>query len=78
MGPIRASFDCARANTTVERTICGDRVLAGWDRSVATAYRTASVDPADLRAWLSKRDQCGSDRECLQSAMSLRVANLAR
>jgi len=38
-GPIRASFDRAKAGSVAERTICSDRLLAGWDRSVAEACR---------------------------------------
>jgi hypothetical protein len=77
-GPVRASFDCAAAASIVERTICGDRVLAGWDRSVAAAYRIAGTDRGDQRSWLKTRDRCGADRRCLQVAMALRVADLLR
>lgn len=75
-GPIRASFACARAGSPAERTICADRQLAGWDRSVAAAYREGRGDVADQRAWLAERDRCGADRACLLDAMSLRTANL--
>ncbi|WP_419809429.1 lysozyme inhibitor LprI family protein [Sphingomonas sp.] len=73
-GAIRGSFACARARSPVERTICGDRVLAGWDRSVAAAY--AGGDLAEQRTWLAERDRCGADRDCLHESMSLRVENL--
>lgn len=75
-GPIRASFDCAKARSAVERTICGDRVLAGWDRSVAAAYAIGQGDVTEQRAWLAERDRCGSDKACLHESMSLRANNL--
>lgn len=76
LGPIRASFDCAKARSTVERTICSDRLLAGWDRSVTAAYDTGQGDLSEQRAWLAERDKCGSDKECLHESMSLRTSNL--
>lgn len=83
--PTRAGFDCAKASTPVERTICADPVLAGWDRSVATAYRAkleaSGDDPAivdDQRRWIAGRAKCGTDRNCLHESMSLRTRNLAR
>jgi uncharacterized protein YecT (DUF1311 family) len=75
-GPIRASFNCAKANTVAEQTICGDRLLAGWDRSVAAAYQDGGGDKADQRAWLAERDKCGADKACLHDSMSLRTLNL--
>jgi uncharacterized protein YecT (DUF1311 family) len=77
-GSVRASFDCARAGTVVERTICSDRLLAGWDRSVATAYAIGSGDRDSQRAWLTERDRCGADKACLHESLSLRVSNLLR
>ena len=74
-GPIRASFDCGKAQSATERTICGDRLLAGWDRSVAEAFGQ-SGDQAEQRAWLVERDRCGTDKACLHDTMSLRVLNL--
>lgn len=77
-GPIRASFACGRAGSPSERAICADRLLAGWDRSVAAAYREGQGDPAEQRAWLAERDRCGADRACLHESMSLRAYNLLR
>lgn len=73
---VTASFDCAKAVSPVERTICSDPVLAGWDRSVKRAYDDTSGDLGEQRAWLAQRDKCGTNRACLQGAMSLRVNNL--
>jgi uncharacterized protein YecT (DUF1311 family) len=90
-GPPRPSFACARAATPSERAICGDRSLAGWDRSVAAALAVARQGNADLepadddrawpetqRAWLRTRDRCGADRTCLSEAMQARTDALMR
>lgn len=76
VGPIRASFDCAKALSVAERTICGDRLLAGWDRSVAAAYQQGNGDQAAQRAWLIERDKCRADKSCLHDSLSVRVNNL--
>lgn len=75
-GPVRASFGCGRARSPSERAICADRRLAGWDRSVAAAFREGQGDAEGQRAWLVERDRCGADRECLHESMSLRANNL--
>lgn len=77
-GAIRPSFACARARSVSERAICADRALAGWDASVAAAYREGQGDAADQRAWLAERDKCAADRACLHESMSLRTYNLLR
>lgn len=82
--PIRASFDCAKAGSVVERAICGSRALAAYDRSVAAAYRlalrNAGDDSAavrqDQRKWLETRDACGGDAACLVQSMRERVDEL--
>jgi uncharacterized protein YecT (DUF1311 family) len=63
-----ASFDCARAQSDIERAICGDRELARLDRHVAEAYFNKLAWEAeetgrfalrkDQRAWLAQRDGC--------------------
>lgn len=73
---VTASFDCVKAASPAERTICSDPVLAGWDRSVKRAYDETDGDVGEQRAWLTERDKCGTNRACLQGAMSLRVTNL--
>jgi len=84
--PIRASFDCAKAASATEHTICLDRNLAGWDRSISGAYRShieSGVDDpkivrAEQRAWLAERDACGADKDCLLGKMRLRAWNLSK
>ena len=76
--PMRASFDCTRAASPTERAICGDRLLAGWDRSVAAAYDQGTGSPDEQRAWLAERDRCGTDKACLHERMGTRAMNLLR
>jgi uncharacterized protein YecT (DUF1311 family) len=82
-----ASFDCAKAATATEKTICGSFDLASWDRSVALAFRRSlerQTPPkqAELRqgqkAWLRKRDACGSKVECIDDEQWRRVGELVQ
>lgn len=65
------SFDCARAGTASERTICSDATLARLDRDEARNYAAriaaaADADKADVRtrqrAWLRSRDRACADQ----------------
>lgn len=56
-----ASFDCARAGTRIEKTICSDPALSALDEKLAAAYRArlkswqGKIEPyvrADQRRWL--------------------------
>lgn len=77
-----ASFPCLRAATPTEKTICANFTLAGWDRSVALAWRQQSESGgaavSDQKEWLRARDACGTDARCLEEKMSSRVAALRR
>ncbi len=83
------SFDCARAQSWDERTICGDRDLAALDRRVAEAFRRAmEAKPGDRermqteqRAWLRERRACekppsGTPQGCLRTSMASRASTL--
>lgn len=81
---IHASFACDKAHSAVERSICASPTLAGYDRSVAAAYRRAlglagddagAVKQAQVE-WLRSRDACGADAECLGKTMRERVEQL--
>jgi uncharacterized protein len=61
------SFDCARASTVVEHTICRIPQLADFDSTIAALYAQALglLDAADAgalrtdqRLWLKVRDDC--------------------
>ncbi len=79
------SFDCRRAAAPAEIAICRDPGLAGLDRELAEAFQqaqaaAASGDTADLsaqqRAWMRRRDACGTNVLCLRQTMAGRVAEL--
>jgi len=78
----KPSFDCGRATTLVENTICGDGELASLDDLLAKSYaRMMSSDigdgarvalKADQRAWLGRRNQCSS-KPCLVDIYQSRI-----
>lgn len=78
------SFDCAKAQTRIEKMICADRAVADLDEylgryySAARAANTAAASclQADQAAWLkSTRDAC-ADAACLKTAYLDRLAEL--
>lgn len=84
------SFDCAKASTAIERTICKDPELATADREMAASYN-ALIDkltgPAkeqlqrEQARWVSARNQVCSDGAmempyCLKNRMASRLAIL--
>ena len=75
-----ASFDCAKAGTTVERQICGDPTLSRMDEQLNKVYREALATgpkPELLtsvqRDWLKDvRNQC-ANVQCLRDAYQSRL-----
>jgi uncharacterized protein len=79
-GAAAAAFDCAKAASTVERTICGDPALSALDERLATLYAARrSQDKsatATQRTWLKEvRDKCGT-AACLDTAYKTRIQAL--
>jgi uncharacterized protein YecT (DUF1311 family) len=85
------SFDCAKAASPVEKTICESINLAAFDRSVAESYTQAvklfkeGQDTESLRRlqatqkeWLAKRNHCGADTVCLEKSMEDRLEALVQ
>lgn len=81
---VRASFACAKARGATEQAICASATLAGYDRSVAAAYRFALQRAGDgagtirqaQRDWIAARDACGADADCLGKRMRERLEQL--
>ena len=85
----RASFDCAKARTPVEKAICGGEYLADLDLVLDEVYRAViasseqeirqNVDKAQ-KAWLARRDTaCGKakpDGGCLARLYKARIVDL--
>lgn len=67
------SFDCGKARSPSERTICSDSELAQLDRSLGRLHaraRNAAPDAAAFRRrndqeWRRRESSCRGDRECL-------------
>ena len=71
------SFDCAKAGTAVEKTICGDAELSSLDEHLGRYYVVAleaagagaACLKSDQRSWVKTiRNPCGADAECLSAA----------
>ena len=84
--PTGPSFNCRKARTWVERTICRDPVLADKDQRMATAYnslveqaREGGGPGTDLssfrneqRRWLARRNRCHT-AACLNALYDQRI-----
>ena len=78
-------FDCAKAATKVEKTICGNARLSELDGSLALLYKKVlekSPAPEDTRerqrSWLqSWRNTC-KDSSCLERAYTERISELEK
>lgn len=82
-----ASFDCAKAETAVEKMICADPELSKMDETLAERYaeahaQAAAVDVESIRseqrAWLRDNPAACPDLACLKSAYALRIGVLER
>ena len=80
-----ASFNCERARTADELTVCATLKLNDQDVRMAQLYDIAQhlVAMGGRRAiqdaqqvWLKKRRACGADRTCLARAYTRRIAEL--
>ncbi|HBO6963445.1 TPA: hypothetical protein L4936_001512 [Pseudomonas aeruginosa] len=84
-GPLQAaSFNCSKASTYQEDTICQIESLSRLDDQLSTVFKGAlavSEDPEGLkssqRGWLLERDQCFNEI-CLRQAMVSRIEALER
>lgn len=84
--PAAASFDCRRAASAREITICRTPDLArldaavgeAYDRARASAVSTAAADEIrlDERNWVSASEACGADVACLRQSLTARLGTL--
>lgn len=85
-----ASFNCDKAATDTEKTICKNRSLASLDISVSRSYNwyrkeATRLNNRDLQGklvsqqkeWLQQRNVCASDTDCLQKSMQDRLESLS-
>ncbi len=71
-GPVKPSFDCSKATSNVEKSICFDPYLAIADHEMASIYkdlysRLSHDQQQQLKneqnAWLKKRNSCGKEQD---------------
>jgi uncharacterized protein YecT (DUF1311 family) len=81
------SFDCTKASTETEKTICVDDILSGMDSMVVTNYlqlksaklgANAAKLVVDQRAWLKQRNLCKEDSDCLHESYMQRIDELCK
>jgi uncharacterized protein len=78
-----ASFDCMKASTQTEKTICGSAEVSQLDDALTNSYKeilSTSNQPKDIREkqrlWIkSVRNVC-TNIECLKKAYSQRIVEL--
>lgn len=78
-----ASFNCAKAETWVEKNVCTDPHLSNLDESLASSYKNALANASNgstlkkvQKEWLhSVRNAC-EDLACLTDAYTSRIAEL--
>jgi len=79
------SFDCEKAATPTEIAMCVDQNLWAKDRAMNAIYFWIRTNvEADLRkrilavqrSWLAIRNNCGADRQCLNSVYDQRLEEL--
>ena len=78
-----ASFDCSKASSPVEKTICADKQLSDLDELLLLSYKKALVGSANAtalkaeqQAWLKKERNVCADKACLTQAYTSRLATL--
>ena len=80
-----ASFDCAKAASPREKTVCADSALSKADEQMAAAYRdalAATLDPfalrRDQRAWLTLLDSPNDPTHDYAAAYTNRIELLTK
>lgn len=79
-----ASFDCKKAQSAVERLICGDPGISELDDVLGSLYRgviksnpaTEEIVRRDQKEWLRLRDGCG-DAACVRRRYHTRLLALS-
>lgn len=75
-----AGFDCAKAGTWVEKTLCADPQLSDLDSRLMLAYRQALPQASGVKSaqitWLTSVRNACQDIACLKQAYTSRLAEL--
>lgn len=86
MASAEPSFDCSKVHALAEKTICATPDLQWFDRQLTRLFKLARAQHASKqgpliaaqRAFLTRRDACKADSDCIESAYKARLAELAR
>lgn len=75
------SFDCAKAQSVSEKEVCRVPELQWFDRQLAHLFHDVKGKGgqqmlADQRAFLARREACGTDLECLERIYGERLKTL--
>ncbi|MEL5848021.1 MAG: glycoside hydrolase family protein [Candidatus Igneacidithiobacillus chanchocoensis] len=84
------AFDCNKANTPTEKTICSDAGLRKLDAQLNRDYKIFQQsygksgnhnclledEAKEQKAWLKQRDACGTDSKCIEDAYQSRIDHL--
>ena len=80
------SFDCRKAASVSEKTICANAALSRQDFQLGSMWRTLRDDfsdsaqlpqmKADQKAWVAARDKCGADAACMGKLYQERLSVL--
>lgn len=77
-----ASFNCKKASTDSEKTICSDFRLSLDDMVISKLYSLSmnterkSIIKNEQKDWLSNRNKCGDNKDCLYSSQIERIKQL--
>lgn len=78
-----AGFDCSKAQSATEKTICSTTSLSDLDEILVLSFNKAIASSADVKAlktaqqaWLKNRETCLSDVDCITQAYTLRISEL--
>ena len=76
------SFSCSKAQTASEKAICSSSTLSRLDVQLSALYaatkqrRNARYYTKKQRAWIQRRNACGSNRSCLERRYQEQIAVL--
>ncbi len=78
-----ASFDCTKAASGTEKTICSIASLSSLDDQMANLYRSVRAKTPDTDklkseqiAWIKDSRRCGTDPVCIETAYKKRIFEL--
>lgn len=84
-GAWAASFNCQKASTATEKSICQQPILSEADRKMSRTYfRLQAVAPQSMKTilhdeqkhWLGNRDRCKRSMQCLLASYETRQQQL--